>query len=250
MSRGLRAPVLVTVLAKMPQIWTHSWEALSRSKIKDYFPFKFFLKLVSFSLASCNTLPWSSLKCSFGWIHTLSFYLIPTFSLLLASWSPQILFILANCDYGKFLLNNAPYEHKIIIFIYVTQTRLSHHIKPEKSSVWEKAAFQLNSKSMCCCCHFSNLLLPLPALPLPCVFLGFWSAQLQRNVPEDGISSVGNLFSPLVPFPGLQSNFCSGERNDFCSGFPSSDWKKGLMDGEADFHSSEVLYLGNRDENG
>lgn len=72
----------------------------------------------------------------FFWVNAHSrFDLNSHIFTLLASWSPQILFILANCEYGKLLLNNAPYEQEIIMFIYVVQAQLSHHIKSEKSSI-------------------------------------------------------------------------------------------------------------------
>lgn len=66
---------------------------------------------------------------------------------------------------------------------------------------------------------------------------------IQKAVVEDNISSVGNLFPPLVPSPVLQSNFCSGDSNDLCSWFPSSKWKPSDGGRSADFHSSGSLHL-------
>lgn len=116
------------------QVISLDWGASSCPGIKGCFPFQFSLKSVSFFLANHNTL--LVISKMFFWVNAHSRFLLNSHIFtLLASWAPQILFILVNCEYGKLLLNNALYEQEIIMFIYVVQAQLSHHIKSEKSSI-------------------------------------------------------------------------------------------------------------------
>lgn len=111
MRRDLRVPVLGTALPCLVQVISLDWGASSSSGIKGCFPFQFSLKSVSFFLANHNTL--LVVSQMFFWVNAHSRFLLNSHIFtLLASWSPQILFILANCEYGKLLLNNALYEQE------------------------------------------------------------------------------------------------------------------------------------------